>query len=197
MSFTNRNANLGNTQQASDQAIDTFKNFGFMKPNRFEIVINGAPNGPRPTRQVQFHVKEITLPDRSLRTVANSNIYGPMHDIVQGQTYGSLNATFYLSSDMTEKLYFEEWQKTTFDPFSFDLNYYNEYVGSIEIYTLDEKDERKHGVRVEEAFPDTIGTVALSQDTSTAVGTLSVGFKYRFFRTIGFETRGRGGPFAR
>ena len=189
MSYTRDNRYLGNTIQPSDQAIDVFKSEGFMRTNRFEILINSPTSMSSATKQVQFHIKEISLPDRTLRAVMNSNIYGPPHDIVQGQTYGTLSATFYLDSKLTEKLYFEEWQKSTFKSDTYDLNYYKEYVGSLEIYTLDEQDKRKYGVRVHECFPDTINAVALSQDTSTAVGTIGIGFKYRYFSTIGREFR--------
>ena len=189
MSYTRDNRYLGNTIQPSDEAIDVFKKNGFMRTNRFEVLINSPPSMSGAIKQVQFHIKEISLPDRTLRSVLNTNIYGPTHDIVQGQTYGSLNATFYLDSRLTEKLYFEEWQKSTFDTNTYNLNYYKEYIGSLEIYTLDEQDKRKHGVRVHECFPDTINAIPLSQDTSTAVGTIGVGFKYRYFSTIGYEFR--------
>ena len=86
------------------------------------------------------------MPDRSLRTVVNSNIYGPTHDIVQGQTYATVSASFYLSSDMAERYFFEEWQKATFNTDTYDINYYKEYVGSVDIFALNEKDERQYGI---------------------------------------------------
>ena len=187
MSYDSQNFHLRDTIQKSDKNIDTFKKFGFMRPNRFEVEITSPPTVKSAIKQIQFHVKEISLPDRTLRTVMNSNQYGPAHDIVQGQTYGSLNTTFYLDSKLTEKLYFEEWQKSTFDTNTYNLNYYRDYVGSMEIYTLNEQDERTHGVKVHECFPDTINSIALSQDANTSVGTIGVGFKYRYFSTIGKE----------
>ena len=57
----------------------------------------------------------------------------------------------------------------------------------MEIYTLNEQDERTHGVKVHECFPDTINSIALSQDANTSLGTIGVGFKYRYFSTIGKE----------
>ena len=46
------------------------------------------------------------MPDRSLRTVVNSNIYEHTHDIVQGQTYATVSASFYLSSDIGREILF-------------------------------------------------------------------------------------------
>ena len=188
--MTNKdNRELGSTIQKTSAIIDEFKNLGYMRPNRFEMTINSPLSLPRVERQIQFHIKDIGLPDRTLRSVMNGNQYGPPMEIVQGQTYGALSATFYLSSDMSERTYFEDWQKTTFNTNTYDLNYYKEYVGSIEIYTLNEQDERKYGVLIHEVFPDTINPIQLSQDASTAVGTFQVGFKYRKFSTIGKEPK--------
>ena len=170
---------------------------GYSRPNRFEVVItlpagvSGASSGGagdsalasnmqqirsgETARRISFRCNSISMPDRSLRTVVNSNIYGPPHDIVQGQTYATVSASFYLSSDLAERYFFEEWQKTTFNTDTYDINYYKEYIGSIEIYTLNEQDERKYGVLIHEVFPDTINPIQLSQDASTAVGTFQVG----------------------
>ena len=191
MSYANKNNRLGDTIQTSAGVVDRFKNQGYMRPNRFEILINSPPSVSAANKQVHFHVKEINLPDRSLRTVMNSNPYGPPTEMVQGQIYGTLNAVFYLSADMTEKLYFQEWQKSTFNFDTYDINYYKEYVGNIEIYTLDEQNKRRFGVKVHECYPDTISPIQLSQDVSTSVGTVSVGFKYRYFSTIGRELESR------
>ena len=41
---------------------------------------------------------------------------------------------------MREKLFFETWQRLAFDPQTWALGYYDDYVGSIQIYQLDETD---------------------------------------------------------
>ena len=61
MSYTRDNRYLGNTIQPSDQAIDVFKSEGFMRTNRFEILINSPTSMSSATKQVQFHIKEIYL----------------------------------------------------------------------------------------------------------------------------------------
>ena len=73
------------------------------------------------------------MPDRSLRTQINSNIYGPTHDIVQGQTYATVSATFYLVLTL-ERYFFEDGKRSTYNPDTYNINYYKEYVGSVEIY---------------------------------------------------------------
>ena len=94
---------------------------------------------------------------------------------------------FYLSQDMIERTYFEEWQKTTFDYQTYNINYYREYVGKMEIFALNEEDDRKYGISIEEVFPDTIGNVAFTQDANSAANTCQIGFKFRYYRNIGYE----------
>ena len=197
--FSSLNAILGNNASRD----------GYSKPNRFEVVIilpagvsgvssQGAGDSAlssnmqqlrsgETARRISFRCNSISMPDRSLRTVVNSNIYGPTHDIVQGQTYATVSASFYLSSDLAERYFFEEWQKATFNTETYDINYYKEYVGSVDIFALNEKDERQYGVKLEECFPDTIGGINFSHEKATAVNTFTVSFKFRYFRNLGTE----------
>ena len=184
---------------------------GFQKGNRYEVVI-GLPSGAsgesasgddgagksatnvtsnlgsEVARRISFRCSNISIPDRSLRGVVNSNIYGPTHEIVQGQTYGAVQATFYLGTDLGERYFFEEWQKCTYNPETYNINYYKEYIGSVDIFALNEQDKRTFGVRLEEAFPDTIGAVAFSHEKVSTVNTFTVGFKYRYFRNLASES---------
>ena len=182
---------------------------GYAKQNRYEVVIllpagvSGASAQDAGTsaqagyvtgnlhgetaRRISFRCNNITIPARSLRTSINSNIYGPEHQVAQGQTYAPVSAEFYCGSDLAERYFFEEWQKATFNTETYDVNYYKEYVGSVDIFALNEKDERQYGVKLEECFPDTIGGINFSHEKATAVNTFTVSFKFRYFRNLGTE----------
>ena len=127
------------------------------------------------------------MPGRNLRTQMNGNIYGPPHEMVQGQTFAEVAATFYMGSDMAERYFFEEWQKVSYNPDTYNINYYKEYVGAIEIYALNEQDERTMGVRLEECFPKTINAVPFSHASNNTINKCSVSFAYRYWRNIATE----------
>ena len=59
----------------------------------------------------------------------------------------------------------------------YDINYYKEYIGSVDIYALNEKDERTFGVRLEEAYPDTRLVVSFSHEKVSSVNTFLSGFQ--------------------
>ena len=179
---------------------------GYSKANRYEVVI-GLPSGTNnaeagdsaqsgnlisqlhgeTARRISFRCDSISLPGRNLRTQMNGNIYGPPHEMVQGQTFAEVAASFYAGSDLAERYFFEEWQKVSYNPDTYDLNYYKEYVGAIEIYALNEKDERTTGIRLVEAFPKTIGGIPLGHGSNNQINKISVTFAYRYWRNIATE----------
>ena len=63
-----------------------------------------------------------------------------------GYSFGDINGTFQCSSDKREKKYWETWQRLTYNPKTFDIGYYKDYVGTVDIHTLDEQKEEGMGV---------------------------------------------------
>ena len=58
---------------------------------------------------------------------------------------------------MREKDIFETWQKQSYNTQTWSMQYYEDYIGAVQIFQLDENDNRKYGVELIEAFPKTIG----------------------------------------
>jgi len=85
---------------------------------------------------------------------------------------------------MKEKKYFETWQRLTFNPQTFAIGYYHDYVGSVDIHTLDEQGNKRYGVKLVEAFPVSINEQALSYSTNNAYQTLTVNFAYRYWQNL-------------
>ena len=74
-----------------------------------------------------------------------------------------------------------------FDDHNDDLNYYKEYVGAVDIFALNEKNERTTGIRLIEAFPKTIGGIPFALASSNTINKISVSFAYRYWRNIATE----------
>ena len=184
---------------------------GYAKANRYEVVIllpSGVTSGDfqgageaamatnvlsrlggETARRISFRCDSISIPGRNLRTQMNGNIYGPPHEIVQGQTFAPVEATFYCGSDLAERYFFEDWQKITYNPDTYNINYYKEYVGSVEIYQLNEQDERTYGCKLEEVFPKTVAAIAYGHGSSNTINKVSVEFAYRYWRNIATEPK--------
>tara|TARA_R110001592_G_scaffold305889_2_gene578685 strand:- start:965 stop:1333 length:369 start_codon:yes stop_codon:yes gene_type:complete len=85
---------------------------------------------------------------------------------------------------MKEKKYIETWQRLAFNTQNWSMGYYNDYVGSVQIHSLDEQDNKVYGVELVEAFPKAIGQQALAYGQGNNYQTLSVTFSYRYWKNL-------------
>ena len=180
---------------------------GLARPNRYEVILS-APNGYRgggaipnavanltgaissgDDRKASIRCQSISFPGRNLDTVEDTNIYGPTREIASGFSFGELSARFQMSSDMKEKLFFESWQKQSFNSQTWSMGYYNDYIGKLQIYQLDEQNERRYGVEVWECFPKNIGQQVLDYRTTDQQQKLDDTISYRYWKNLGTEAK--------
>ena len=158
-------------------------------PNRFEVLIL-PPRGASASmmgeaRKVSLRCESLTIPGRNLTTLTDSNIYGPTREIVDGVTYAEdIEMVFQSSGGLDERVFFESWQELTFNPRTWNIGYYNDYIGTVEIYMLDRQDTKRYGVKLWEAFPKTITGTELSQASNNEIVKTSVSFSFRYWETL-------------
>ena len=171
---------------------------GIARPSRYEVVIlppTGSPTNPFTSaltatdsaRNVSLKCENISFPGRNIDTSPDTNIYGPTREIATGCSFAELSATFQSSSDLREKEFFENWQKASFNANTWAMQFYNDYIGDIQIYLLDEQNERRYGVKVWECFPKNIGEQTLNYGTINEQLKLNVTFSYRYWTNLGTE----------
>ena len=177
---------------------------GIARPSRYEVILippagsrssSGISQNPFATqlqqmsgdgtaRSTSLKCEQISMPGRNIDTAPDTNIYGPTREIVQGYSYAEISATFQCSSDLKEKRFFETWQRLSYNPASWSMGYYDDYVGEIDIYQLDEQDKRRYGVKLVEAFPKTISAQTLDYSSVNQMQKVSVNFTYRYWRSL-------------
>ena len=166
-------------------------------------------------KQLTLQCQSIDMPAHDLQT--QNRAYGsePGREMVQTHGYaGTIDCSFLLSSDLREKHYFEAWQSLAVDNYTHKANYYDDYVGSMEIYQLstkakqrvqrnspgphaeitDEKhlkfeDERTYGIFASEVYPKTIGSVKFSASGANEISTLDVRFEFRQWYNLGTDDK--------
>ena len=178
---------------------------GYARPSRYEILIQ-PPNGfsgegrselkniwalimgqnvaDSTVRRTSLRCSQISFPGRTLDSQQDTNIYGPVRNIVQGFSFAEMQAQFQLSTDLREKTFFETWQRLAFDPITFDIGYYNSYIGNIQIYQLDEQDRRQYGVELVECFPKSLEPVSLDYAAANTISTVGISFAYRYWKNL-------------
>ena len=182
-------------------------NDGYAQPNRYEVIILPPSGGklnigggnnqnifaslmqtqssPNNLRQLSLRASNLTLPGRNLATSEEGNIYCPNREIVEGVTYADdISISFQASNDLRERVFFENWQKLAFNETSWNMGYYWDYVGTIEIYMLDKQDQKRYGIKLWEAFPKTVEANQLAYDTNDTLMLTPVSFTFRYWTSL-------------
>jgi len=147
--------------------------------------ISQALDGNNNTRAISYNAETIAFPGRNLEIKEDLSTYGPTREVVSGSSYEDLSATFYVATDHREKKFFSEWQDSAHSSnVDFNARYYYDYVGSVDIYQLDEEDRRRLGIRLMEAFPKTIGAIDMGYANANQINKMSVSFSYRYWEII-------------
>jgi len=185
--------------------------------NRFEILIAPPQQLQSPDlRNISMRCESIQFPARNMRSTVDDNQYGPPREMVQGVgQFATVTATFLCDVEMTEKNYFDAWQKLIYNPQTYNLNYYNDYIGQIEIHQLsrfgkgpgildaldpfgvldavgvtggeDTNDETKtYGIKLFEVYPKTINAQDLNTGTNE-IQRITVEFVYRYWEDVDFQ----------
>ena len=151
--------------------------------NEFASVINRM-RGDGTAREVSLKCEQISMPGRNIDTAPDTNIYGPTREIAQGFSFADIDATFQLSSDLKEKNFFDTWQRLSFNPDTWSMGYYDDYVGTIQIFQLDEQNNRRYGVELIECFPKTIAAQTYDYSAVNQQQKVSVTFSYRYWKNL-------------
>jgi hypothetical protein len=172
---------------------------GYAQPNRYEVLILppaklGGGNQTNifsgmerqsDTRSISLRAQSINLPGRNLSTTDDSNIYGPKREVVEGVNYAEdIAIDFQASSQLSERVFFENWQRQAFNEKTWNVGYYNDYVGEIQIFVLDKQDKRRYGLKLWEVFPKTIGANQLSYDANNTLMLTNVSFSFRYWTSL-------------
>jgi len=155
-----------------------------------------------------FFCSSAKLPERTIQDTSANQFYGPERNIARGLEFAPMDLTFMLDSELSERVIFEAWQNCVVNQKTFNLNYYDEYVGKVLIFPLHENRAETandkmteaagqaagygpmarlsltgYYVELLEAYPKTIGAVDLSYANTNTFANQTVTFNYRYWRS--------------
>jgi hypothetical protein len=174
-------------------------NNGYAQPNRYEVLIlppaklgGGQQQNifagmerQGDTRSISLRAQSVNLPGRNLATSNDTNIYGPEREVVEGVNYAEeISIEFQASSNLSERVFFENWQRNAFDETTWNIGYYKDYIGEMQIFVLDKQDQRRYGIKLWDVFPKTIGPNALAYDANDQLMLTPVSFSFRYWTSL-------------
>ena len=148
---------------------------------QYKVKIFG-PKNKSADANLNLLCESIAFPGQNIRSVPDTLRYGPAREHGQGITYGPFTATFVCSSDLREKKYFEWWQRQIINQNTWEVKYYDNYKGTLEISQLDVNDNETYKIKVTEAYPKTILAQDVGYAQVNAYQTIGIEFTYRFWQ---------------
>ena len=121
-------------------------------------------------RNIELMCTSAVLPHRDVLT-ENFVTYGPGRKMPYAYGYGSnIECMFMGDKFLRQRAFFETWQGKMHSLKSHNLEYYDNYIGTMEIYQLghyretdtespDDNYRITYGVRLHEVYPETIGEI--------------------------------------
>ena len=158
---------------------------GFARPNKYEVVFNlpALLNNSIDARQLTLHCNTIGWPGHDLQTQSRKFASEPESLFVQSHAFaGKISATFYLDTEHSERFLFEQWQELAVNRYTHKANYYNDYIGQMEMYQLSSEEGaeiRTYGIKVDDVYPETVSVSEYTYEVAGAVQILTVSFNYR------------------
>ena len=180
---------------------------GMARPNRFYVIINPpqklvtTPGGP-PSQlsqntnndlssgamreNMQMMCNKITMPSRDINTAPHKT-YGPKREMPYAYSFsGEIELTFFGDKFLRQRMFWENWQKTIFDGETHDMRYYDDYVGSIDIFQLGQFDAKAdddarvtYAVRLYEVYPQIISPIEYTYGANNTIVEVPVTLNFR------------------
>ena len=162
---------------------------GFARTSRYAVVISPpakllSEDSNRflvnTQRQVNLHCSTVSMPGHDLQAMEQQHGSAPGREIVRSHDYaGTIAATFYLDSHLRERHFFEQWQRSAVNTQTHKANYYDDYIGTMEIYQLDGDGEITYGIKATEVYPSTIAGIEYAYANTNQIAIQAVQFQYR------------------
>ena len=174
------------------------ENSEFKNSRRALMEMNNSMRG-----QINLFCSSIEMPGHDLQTQQIQHGSAPVRDMVTSHAFeGMITASFYLSEDLKERHFFEQWQRMAVNVESHKANFYDDYIGSMEIFQLSngldsglpfptfidkliDVDMAEYGIRASEVYPATISGIEYGYERGNQIATMAVGFNYREWRNLG------------
>jgi len=148
-------------------------------------------------RQVNINCDSIAMPTKQMVTQAVQYGSEPVRSMVQTHEFpGTIDASFYADKYMRERQFFEAWMKMCVGEHTHKANYYDNYIGKMQIYQLGAdseigRDMPTYAVEAMEVYPQQIGAVDYDYGKKNEVVKINVQFGYKYWRNMSDSTTSR------
>ena len=141
-------------------------------------------------RNINMMCNKVTLPSRDVNTTKHIT-YGPGREMPYAYSYpGTIECSFYGDKYLRQRAFFESWQTQIFSEDTHNLNYYDDYIGHMDIYQLGasggegDRDRITYAVRLEEVYPETVGSIEYDYSANDQLVNVPINLRYRKWKNL-------------
>ena len=137
----------------------------------------GLSNVVNDPRDISLLAESVNLPSSQITTldhIAEKQSVKIPYTVIQEE----VTMTFLLTNDYYIKNMFDKWGQSIIDLETYRVAYKKDIVTDVVIQQLNKQNIPIYGVKLENAFPTTIGGVALSNESADTPNKLTVTFSY-------------------
>lgn len=135
-------------------------------------------------RTLAMRVESAELPGKSIPT-SDARLYGPIRKIPYNLSFIDSTFTFICSDNfLVEKRFFDDWADLMINPDTFDVEYHDNLVGTINLQLLNEANVLMYEVQYMEAFPINVSAMNVGFAQMNDYAKFSVTFSYRKWKRL-------------
>ena len=141
-------------------------------------------------RNVGMMCNKVTLPNRDINTEPHT-MYGPRREMPYAYSFsGNIECTFYGDKFLRQRQFFENWQKKIMNIETHNMGWYDNYVGTMDIFQLgsfsaeQDRDRTTYAVRLYEVYPQTIGSIDYSYGATDTTVNIPITLNFRTWRNL-------------
>jgi len=120
------------------------------------------------------------MPGRQLQLSEHKHTNYPIK-IPTSQQYAPVAFGFTLSENLKERRFFELWQDVVVNVRDGTMNFYNEYVSTVQIYQLNKQNRETYAIELREAYPTALSDISYTYAANNELLNMSVTLSYKYW----------------
>ena len=157
----------------------------FTRGYEYDVNILNAPvTYPGGMQRLMLRCESISMPGQNIETSSDNIKVGPTREHAFGVNYGQVAGVFLADNKLSEKTFFEAWQRKIFRPGSYDVSYYADYVGEMTIKQISRHfDTSQYAVKLIGVFPKEVSQLEMATANGEFLR-VSVTFSYHHWEEL-------------
>ena len=159
----------------------------FARANLYEVSIHrpSLTSSADDNQRLRINCRSVNIPSRSMGVSEPDQGYRAFAE--SGLFENEINLSFNMSADFMELKFFQEWLDYMVKPNSRHVEYYENYIGSLEIINKDRNQQKALQTNFRDVYPKSIAELSLESAQSSEIMSLEVTMAYRDYEQTWYE----------